>query len=258
MSDRLRARIPPLPVTDTPKSSQAREPARTDARPSPNGADSAEPLLTRKTLVYRLCSISSWLYCKIWHRLEVRGVEHIPKTGGAVIASNHQSHVDILIYGGCVPRHVSFVARDTLANQKWLAYVMRQCGAVLIQRGASDRKALRAMADHLEAQDLVAIFPEGTRTDDGSLREFKGGALLAARLAKVPIVPAGISGAFQAFPRGVAIPRPRKIRVSFGAPIDSALPDAQERLVAAVSALANAAPYRPPPAPQREIRGSAL
>lgn len=223
----------------------------TSARKPDRATDTPEPVLTTKTLVYRLCSISSWIYCKLWHRLEVRGLEHVPKTGGILIASNHQSHVDILIYGGIVPRHVSFVARDTLANQRWLAYVMRQCGAVLIQRGASDRRALRAMADHLEAGDVVAIFPEGTRTDDGSLREFKGGALLVARLAKVPIVPAGISGANLAFPRGAALPRPRKIRLAFGPPIDSALPDAQERLVAAVAALSGAstehAPGRPSP-----------
>lgn len=224
------------------------------ARKPDRAADGAEPVLTTKTLVYRLCSISSWIYCKLWHRLEVRGLEHIPKTGGILIASNHQSHVDILIYGGIVPRHVSFVARDTLANQRWLAYVMRQCGAVLIQRGASDRKALRAMADHLEAGDVVAIFPEGTRTDDGSLREFKGGALLVARLAQVPIVPAGISGANLAFPRGAALPRPRKIRLAFGPPIDSALPDAQERLVAAVSALSGAKPYVPHAGAERAPR----
>ena len=203
-----------------------------------------DPILTRKTLVYRLCSLSAWLYCKIWHRLEVRGLEHIPRTGGVVLVTNHQSHVDILIHGGTVPRHVSFVARDTLADQAWLGFVMRQCGAVLIQRGASDRKALRAMADHLEAGDVVAVFPEGTRTEDGNLREWKGGALLTARLAKVPIVPCGISGAFHAFPRGVAVPRPKKIRVSYGAPIDSALPDAQERMVAAVAELAGVKPYR--------------
>ena len=206
--------------------------------------DSPDPILTRPTFVYRLCSLSAWLYCKIWHRLEVRGLENIPAEGGVVLVTNHQSHVDILIHGGTVPRHVSFVARDTLANQAWLAYVMRQCGAVLIQRGASDRKALRAMADHLEQGDVVAVFPEGTRTEDGNLREWKGVALLTARLAKVPLVPCGISGAFQAFPRGVAFPRPMKIRVSYGAPIDSALPDAQERMVAAVAALAGVEPYR--------------
>lgn len=215
-------------------------------RPDAAVEAAVEPVLTRKTLVYRLCSISAWTYCKLWHRLEVRGIEHIPRTGGVVLASNHQSHVDILIYGGVVPRHVCFVARDTLADQAWLAYVMRRCGAVLIQRGASDRRALRAMNEHLAQGDLVAIFPEGTRTDDGNLREFKGGALLAARLAKVPVVPAGISGANLAFPRGAALPRPRKIRVTFGAPIDSALPDAQERIVAAVAQLAGVKPWVAP------------
>jgi len=222
----------------------------------PSTADADEPILTHRTLVYWLCHLASKLYTKIWHRLSVQGLEHIPRKGAAVIASNHQSHVDILIYGGCVPRHVAFVARDTLADQKWLAYVMRQCGAVLVKRGAGDRKALRAMADHLEAGDLVAIFPEGTRTVDGNLREFKGGAVLAARLAKVQIIPVGVSGAFEAFPRGVAIPRPKKIRVRFGPPIDSALPDAQERLVASVAKLAGVRAWTPAatpaPTPARE------
>jgi 1-acyl-sn-glycerol-3-phosphate acyltransferase len=221
----------------------------TDASTSkPAASEADETILTHRTLVYWLCHLGAKLYTKTWHRLSVQGLENIPRAGAAVIASNHQSHVDILIYGGCVPRHVSFVARDTLADQKWLAYVMRQCGAVLVKRGQSDRKALRAMADHLAAGDLMAIFPEGTRTDDGNLREFKGGALLAARLAKVPLIPAGISGGFQAFPRGVAIPRPRKIRVRFGPPIDSALPDAQERLVAAVAQLAGVKAWSPAPA----------
>jgi 1-acyl-sn-glycerol-3-phosphate acyltransferase len=210
------------------------------ANDSADPARDAEPILTRKTLVYHLCHFGSLFYCKLWHRISYEGLEHIPRAGGAVIASNHQSHIDILIYGGGVPRHVCFVARDTLAEQRWLGFVMRQCGAVLVKRGASDRRALRAMADHLEQGDLVAIFPEGTRTRDGNLQEFKGGALLAARLAKVPIVPAGIRGAFEAFPRGRALPRPVKIRVRFGPPIDSALPDAQERLIAAIATLAGA------------------
>jgi 1-acyl-sn-glycerol-3-phosphate acyltransferase len=240
-----------------PASAPAGDP-RGDPRGEPDATDAARPPLTTKTLVYRLCSLSSWLYLKLWHRLEVRGLEHIPRTGGVVLASNHQSHLDILIYGGCVPRHVCFVARDTLARQRWLAYTMRECGAVLIQRGASDRKALRAMADHLELGDLVAIFPEGTRTEDGHLRAWKGGALLAARLAGVPLLPAGISGAFEAFPRGAALPRPRRIRVAFGAPIDSALPDAQERLIRAVAQLAGVRPDAAlAAAPQRDTPGSA-
>ena len=200
-------------------------------------AQPAEPILTHKTFVYHFCSTSALLFCKAYFRLRVEGLEHIPKSGGAVLASNHQSFVDILILGGCMPRHVAFVARDTLAHWRWLAYTMRQCGAVLVRRGTSDRRALRAMADHLDKDDIVVIYPEGTRSRDGSLQEFKGGALLAARMAGVPIIPCGIRGAYAAWPRGRTIPLPKKIGVRFGPPIDSALPDAQERLIAAVQSL---------------------
>lgn len=209
-------------------------------------ADS-EPILTRETPIYRLCRFGSLTFCKLWFRMRVEGLANLPREGGAVLASNHQSFLDILIYGGCVPRHAAFVARDTLADWRWLAYVMRQCGAVLVKRGSSDRKALRGMVDHLEAGDLVVIYPEGTRTRDGSLQEFKGGALLAARMAKVPIVPCGIRGAFEAWPRGVWIPRPRKIGVRFGAPIDSARPDAQEELVRSIQAMIGDGRYRSVP-----------
>jgi 1-acyl-sn-glycerol-3-phosphate acyltransferase len=207
-----------------------------------------EPLLTRQTLVYRTGSRASLWFCKLYCRLRIEGRSNLPREGGAVLASNHQSFLDIPLIGGCaVPRHVAFVARDTLADWAWLAFVMRQSSAVLIRRGTSDRRALRQMADHLEAGDLVAIYPEGTRTRDGSLQEFKGGALLAARIAKVPIVPVGIRGAFEAWPRGVAVPRPKKIGVRFGAPIDSALPDAQERLVASIQAMIGDGRYRSVP-----------
>jgi 1-acyl-sn-glycerol-3-phosphate acyltransferase len=203
---------------------------------STSAAD-AEPILTHKNFVYHVCSAAALLFCKTYFRLRVEGLHNIPKIGGAVLAANHQSFVDILIIGGCSPRHVSFVARDTLADWRWLAYIMRRCGSVLVKRGTSDRRALRGMAEHLEREDVVVIYPEGTRTKTGALQEFKGGALLAARLAKVPIIPCGIRGAFEAWPRGRTIPRPKKIGIRFGPPIDSSLPDAHERLVAAVQSL---------------------
>ncbi|MBL8858277.1 MAG: 1-acyl-sn-glycerol-3-phosphate acyltransferase [Planctomycetes bacterium] len=207
-------------------------------------AESGEPVLVTKTWVYHFCQKSTWLYGKIWHRMRVEGLEHLPREGGLVLACNHQSFSDILLLGGFVPRHVAFVARDTLANWKWLGYTMRQCGAVLVKRGSSDRKALRAMAEHLELGDCVIIFPEGTRTRDGKLGELKGGALLAARMAQVPIVPVGIRGAYEAWPRGRYIPFPKKIALRFGAPIDSSREDAQEQLVASMRALIGDGTYK--------------
>lgn len=209
--------------------------SRTEQAAKTVGTD--EPILTHKTLVYRACSLGSLTLCKAYFRLRVEGLANIPREGGAVLAANHQSFIDILIFGGCVPRHVAFVARDSLANWRWLDYVMRECGTVLVRRGTSDRRALRQMADHLERGDMVAIYPEGTRTHDGSLQEFKGGALLAARMAGVPIVPCGIRGAFEAWPRGRTIPLPKKIGVRFGPAIDSSLPDAQKRMVASIQSM---------------------
>ena len=65
------------------------------------------------------------------------------------------------------------------------------------------------MVAHLEAEDCVAIFPEGTRSKDGRLGEIKGGALMAARLGRAPIVPVGLEGAHRAWGRGLALPLPR-------------------------------------------------
>ena len=160
-----------------------------------------DPVLVEKTWVYRTCWTGAWLYTKLYHRLRVEGFENVPKEGGAVLASNHQSHLDILTIAACNRRHVAFVARDTLANWKWLAFTMRGCGAVLVQRNSSDRKALRAMAQHLERGDLVVIFPEGTRSPDGRMYRGRTGGMRVALPLGVPIIPAAVTGAHGSGPR---------------------------------------------------------
>lgn len=197
----------------------------------------AAPVLTDKTLTYYVVRACCWTFLKLWCRMRVEGSEKIPATGGCVLASNHASHLDIPIISTITLRHVAFVARDTLDQARWLSFVMRECRTVLIRRGTADRRAIRAMVEHLEAGDCVAIYPEGTRTHDGKIGEWKGGALLAARVAKVPIVPIGLDGSYRILNRYMRFPRPAKLVVRIGDPIDSSLPDAQERLLAAVRAL---------------------
>ena len=150
------------------------------------------------TLFYRFLYNLDRLCCRTFFRMRVEGLENVPKEGGAMICANHQSYLDILVIGAAVPRHVTFVARDTLADWAWLAFVMRRCGAILIRRGTSDRAAIRAMSESMKAGGIVAIYPEGTRTLTGNLANFKGGAVMAARIAGVKLVPAGIRGAYQA------------------------------------------------------------
>lgn len=208
------------------------------------------PRAGRSTLFYRFLYHLDRLCCGLFFRLKVEGLENVPKEGGALICANHQSYLDILVIGAAVPRHVTFVARDTLADWAWLAFVMRRCGAILIRRGTSDRAAIRAMSESLKAGGIVAIYPEGTRTLDGNLANFKGGAVMAARLAGVKLVPAGIRGAYQAWPKGRAFPLPRRIGVRFGSPIDPNLEDARDRLEAAVREMMGDGTYGSvPPAP---------
>jgi 1-acyl-sn-glycerol-3-phosphate acyltransferase len=96
---------------------------------------------------------------------------------------------------------------------------MRESGSILVRRGESDRAALESMIEHLRKGDCVSVFPEGTRTSDGRLGEFRRGALLAARRAGCPILPLAICGAFEAWPRGRSLPRPLRITARFGRPI---------------------------------------
>jgi len=192
---------------------------------------------TDKTLTYHFLRSACWLFLKLYCRMRIEGAEKIPKSGGCVLAANHASHLDIPIVSTITLRHVAFVARDTLDESRFISFIMRETRAVLVKRGTADRRAIRAMVDHLAVGDCVAIYPEGTRTHDGKIGEWKGGAILAARMAKVPIVPVGLDGSYRLLNRHMHFPRPAKLVVRIGDPIDSSLPDAHERLLAAVHAL---------------------
>lgn len=211
-----------------PEQAPEHAPERARARREP------DPRPWAPGLVYHVLEKGSWLGAHLFCRARVEGREHVPARGGVVIASNHQSHIDVPLLAGTVPRVVNFVARDTLEEAAWLGWIMRQCGAVLVRRGVADRKAIQAIVQRLREGGCVSIFPEGTRTQDGSLGEMKGGVVLAARLAEVPIVPATIRGALDVLPRGASLARPARVSVRFHPAVDARAPDALERVRAAI------------------------
>ena len=99
--------------------------------------------------------------------------------------------------------------------------------------------------DRLAKGIWITVFPEGTRTRDGSLGDFRAGALFAAKRARVPIVPAAIRGTFEALPTGTSVPRPHAIRLRYGPPIDGEREDAMELARQAILARTR---DEPPPA----------
>ena len=173
--------------------------------------------------LYPFCRGLLTLLFRIFHRWEVHGAEHIPATGGCLLAANHASFLDPPAVG-CASRQrlVRFMARDTLFKKGFGEWLMKGLHAIPISRDRGDVGALKRSIQFLRKGDCVAIFPEGTRTRDGSLGTAKAGIGFLIMSAGVPVVPVYIDGTFSAYPRGARWPRPHKIRVFIGPPI---LPD---------------------------------
>lgn len=151
-----------------------------------------------------------WLFS-----LQVVGAENLPKTGGAIIASNHISLWDPPLLGTALPRPIHFMAKQELFENPVLAWVIKQLNAFPVQRGSADRVAIRKALALLEQQKIVGIFPEGTRSKTGELGMPEPGMALIAAKAGVPIVPTAIFGTNQ-FQGGFPLPN---FSVVVGAPI---------------------------------------
>ena len=164
-------------------------------------------------------------------KLRVFGRANIPPDGPVVIASNHQSYLDPVLIGVGLNREVHFLARDTLFMVPLFGRLIAYLNAMSLRRDETDVHAFRNALRVLKDDNMLLIFPEGTRTMDGRLQQTRPGwALLAAR-SRAVVVPAIIEGAHRAWPRSARFPSPRSIRVAFGTPfrIDRASRDTGER-----------------------------
>ena len=151
-----------------------------------------------------------------WLRYRARGMEHLPATGGALLLINHQSFLDPLLVGLPLTRPVSYLARDNLFRVPLIGWILRNTYVMPINREAASTSSLKEAIRRLEHGFYVGLFPEGTRTETGAVQDFKPGFLLLLRRTSVPVIPVGIAGAFEAYPKGSPFPRPGIVRVVFG------------------------------------------
>lgn len=150
--------------------------------------------------------------------IRATGRSNLPRTGGMLLVSNHASFLDVFALGGTSPRPLNYVARSTLFLPV-LGSMIRSVGGFPIKREGMGAEGLKETLRRLKNGGAVILFPEGTRSLDGSIGPLKPGiAGLAARV-KVPVVPAGIAGTFESWPRGRIVPRPHPVRVHYGEPI---------------------------------------
>jgi 1-acyl-sn-glycerol-3-phosphate acyltransferase len=154
-------------------------------------------------------------------RVRVDGLENIP-TGACLFACNHVSYVDPLALVPLIPRRVSVFLKKELFRIPILSIGMRLTGYISVDR--ANRKSAVASVEsavrQLRSGVSIVIFPEGTRSPDGRLRPFKGGACVTAIQAGVPVVPVSIAGTQKLMPKGKWAIHPGDVYIKFGPPVD--------------------------------------
>jgi 1-acyl-sn-glycerol-3-phosphate acyltransferase len=199
----------------------------------------------RPTLPYLAVGLLSWAIVRVLFRLRWRGLEHVPREGGAVLAANHVSNFDPWPLGlPLFPRRfLRFMAKSELF---WfpLGPFIRSAGAFRVRRGEADTVAVETAVRLARDGHLVVMFPEGTRREKGLRKKHRArwhtGAARIALEAGVPLVPAAISGTDRIASLG-------PLRVAYGEPValddlraqdpKEAAGEATERLRTAIEAL---------------------
>lgn len=164
---------------------------------------------------------SQWIFRVLFwllFRWEVRGTEHLTRTGGGLLVCNHTSFLDPPLAGAPWPRPIHYLAREDLFNVPILAGWMRACRTIPITRGPGSLYSLRRAIEVIKHGGVVLMFPEGTRSPDGRLQPARGGVGFVIKMTGAPVYPCYIQGAFEAWPRHREWPRPGKIRVTYGPP----------------------------------------
>lgn len=146
----------------------------------------------------------------------VRGLEHVPSSGGVIVASNHISFWDPPIIGTALSREAYFLAKEELFRTRPFAAMIRSVNAIPIRRGVTDLRGLTRALEVLRAGGCLIVFPEGGRMKDAQLHRAKPGLGLIVAHARVPVVPAYIAGSNHV---RRCIARQQRVRVVFGSPI---------------------------------------
>ena len=149
--------------------------------------------------LYKLCRGISKILFKILYRVEVKGSIDLPEDKGYMICSNHIHAFDPVFIACFTKRQISFMGKKELFEKPILGKLLKSVGAFPVDREKGDMGALKTAIEILSSNNVMAMFPEGTRSKTGEMGEFKRGAALIASRADVPIVPVKIEGNYKVF-----------------------------------------------------------
>jgi 1-acyl-sn-glycerol-3-phosphate acyltransferase len=165
-----------------------------------------------------------WVRAILWScgiRVESSGLENVDPAQPCIFMSNHQSVIDIAAILASIPVSARFVAKRELTRIPLFGWALPLSGQIIVDRGNRDQAiaSLRKGAEQIRAGTHVIVFPEGTRSQQGGLAEFKSGGFHLALQAGVPIVPISVSGSQRITPKGSLKIHSGLVRIRYGKPI---------------------------------------
>ncbi len=186
-------------------------------------------------LFYKAVRVVLFIVYRTLFNFKYFGAERVPSEAdgrGVILAPNHASYLDPPILGISLKRPVTYLAKEYLFKSRFVGLVLRGIGAFPIRTRADDFRTIRELIRVLKEGRCVAVFPEGTRSPDGTLREAESGVGFLAAKSAAHVVPVYLKGTFEAFPRGVNSFKCRPIEVHYGRPFipaeDAALMKAED------------------------------
>ena len=167
-------------------------------------------------VLYPIIRLIGWIV-RLWGRWKVIGKENVPKAGPLVVVANHFNLVDVPLLATSLGRKAMFLAKEELFRSKLRGFIMYSFGSFPVHRGRLDRKAIRKAQQTLAKGRVLAIFPEGRRSENAQLQTALSGAVLIALRNGAPILPVAISGTEKITGVTSVLRRPRVI-FNFGHP----------------------------------------
>ena len=198
----------------------ARDAANDPPEPPPPAKGDAGLAVDHPPVVWKFVQVMFRIFFSVFFDLKVYGVKNVPREGGALMVSNHQSLLDPPLLGVRVHRPMSYMAKSELFKHAWFAWIIRRLGAFPVRQGAGDVGAIKETVNRLKEGRMLNIFPEGGRTETGEIGPMQPGVALVVRRAGVPIIPVAIHGSYESWPKGKRFFHRHPIRMAYGPPLD--------------------------------------
>lgn len=164
-----------------------------------------------KNVIKSIVRGAIYIWCKLYYRAEIIGLENIPKEGPLIFCGNHRTYLDPPLMVATAKRDMKFLAKEELYNNKFLAFLGWVFEAIPVKRDEKDVSAIKTSLKFLKSGQCIALFPEGTRNGLEKGEKVKDGVAFFAVRSGAKVVPCGIKGGTKEH---------KKVTITYGKPLD--------------------------------------